>query len=101
MISSRIKAIATTKINNSVNTFPPYVILVCSAIFHIALKIFYHKEALMKRVKKFLSYISFTTILTVIFMIYTKLILWIGIFILILIAIYLLIFIIKSLHKLK
>lgn len=44
MISSRINAIATTKINNSVNTFPPYVILICSAIFHVALKILYHKE---------------------------------------------------------
>lgn len=55
----------------------------------------------MKRVKKILLWASIISIFTVITMIFTKLILWIGIFISILIAIYLLILIIKDLCWLK
>ena len=44
IISSRINAITTRTIIKSVNIFPPYVIMICSAICHIALMLLYHKE---------------------------------------------------------
>ena len=42
IISSSINAKTTRTIIKSVNIFPPYVILICSAICHIALMLLYH-----------------------------------------------------------
>lgn len=42
IISSSINAKTTRTIIKSVNIFPPYVIMICSAICHIALMLLYH-----------------------------------------------------------
>lgn len=99
MISSRINAITTTKINNSVNTFPPYVILLLLCYFPSSIINIVSQGGLNEKNKE--EWVGLFLIFAVITMFCAKLLLWIGVFVLILSALLLLVLIIKSLCELK
>ena len=93
IISSRINETTTRTIIKSVNIFPPYVIMICSAICHIALMILYHKEKKMDTVKIIL-YLIITLFMICTFV---KICIWMLVILLIICAILLAIKIIKEL----
>ena len=93
IISSSINAKTTRTIIKSVNIFPPYVILICSAICHIALMLLYHKEKKMDTVKIIL-YLIITLFMICTFI---KICIWMLVILLIICAILLAIKIIKEL----